>query len=115
MIPIKVKTLLQPFFFLQLRIFCSLMHQLELAFHTQTLHLIWLPMVIRELVMSYLLKLIVFLDALVSGRGFIVAALMICTAQDSLTFLLKWVERYPEYKGREFYIVGESYAGTNVL
>ncbi|WZZ24362.1 hypothetical protein YC2023_007763 [Brassica napus] len=33
------------------------------------------------------------------------------TAQDSLTFLLKWVERYPEYKGREFYIVGESYAG----
>ncbi|KAL0872887.1 hypothetical protein Bca101_022592 [Brassica carinata] len=32
-------------------------------------------------------------------------------AQDSLTFLLKWVERYPEYKGREFYIVGESYAG----
>ncbi|KAL0798261.1 hypothetical protein Bca101_053435 [Brassica carinata] len=33
------------------------------------------------------------------------------TAQDSLKFLLKWVERYPEYKGREFYIVGESYAG----
>ena len=40
---------------------------------------------------------------------------MICTAQDSLTFLLKWVERYPEYKGREFYIVGESYAGNNNL
>lgn len=36
---------------------------------------------------------------------------MICAAQDSLKFLLNWVERYPEYKGREFYIVGESYAG----
>ncbi|KAH0871469.1 hypothetical protein HID58_078491 [Brassica napus] len=33
------------------------------------------------------------------------------TAKDSLQFLLKWVELYPEFKGREFYIVGESYAG----
>ncbi|WZY86095.1 hypothetical protein YC2023_032479 [Brassica napus] len=33
------------------------------------------------------------------------------TAKDSLKFLLKWVELYPEYKGREFYIAGESYAG----
>uniref|UniRef100_A0A0D3A309 Carboxypeptidase n=1 Tax=Brassica oleracea var. oleracea TaxID=109376 RepID=A0A0D3A309_BRAOL len=50
-------------------------------------------------------------DLLTNGDKRTVAALMICTAQDSLTFLLKWVERYPEYKGREFYIVGESYAG----
>ncbi|CAH8355686.1 unnamed protein product [Eruca vesicaria subsp. sativa] len=33
------------------------------------------------------------------------------TAKDSLKFLLEWVERFPEYKGREFYIAGESYAG----
>ncbi|KAH0654705.1 hypothetical protein KY289_032383 [Solanum tuberosum] len=36
------------------------------------------------------------------------------TAADSLVFLLKWLERFPEYKGREFYISGESYAGHYV-
>ncbi|KAK1323066.1 hypothetical protein QJS10_CPA02g01370 [Acorus calamus] len=33
------------------------------------------------------------------------------TATDSLEFLRNWFERFPQYKGREFYIVGESYAG----
>ncbi|KAL9687236.1 hypothetical protein QQ045_031635 [Rhodiola kirilowii] len=33
------------------------------------------------------------------------------TAENSLTFLLAWLERFPQYKGREFYIAGESYAG----
>lgn len=32
-------------------------------------------------------------------------------AADSLQFLLNWFERYPQYKGRDFYISGESYAG----
>ncbi|PON99336.1 Serine carboxypeptidase-like [Trema orientale] len=36
------------------------------------------------------------------------------TAHDSLEFLLKWFERFPQYRGRDFYITGESYAGHYV-
>uniref|UniRef100_A0ACD5WRK7 Uncharacterized protein n=1 Tax=Avena sativa TaxID=4498 RepID=A0ACD5WRK7_AVESA len=36
------------------------------------------------------------------------------TAEDSYAFLANWMERFPEYKGREFYITGESYAGHYV-
>jgi serine carboxypeptidase-like clade 2 len=36
------------------------------------------------------------------------------TAEDSYTFLLNWFERFPQYKSREFYIAGESYAGHYV-
>ncbi|XP_076896915.1 serine carboxypeptidase II-2-like [Bidens hawaiensis] len=36
------------------------------------------------------------------------------TAADSLQFLLKWLERFPQFKGRDFYIAGESYAGHYV-
>ncbi|KAJ4782397.1 Carboxypeptidase [Rhynchospora pubera] len=36
------------------------------------------------------------------------------TAWDAYTFLLNWLERFPKYKYREFYIAGESYAGHYV-
>ncbi|CAN6328825.1 unnamed protein product [Urochloa humidicola] len=33
------------------------------------------------------------------------------TAHDSYAFLVNWFERFPQYKYRDFYIAGESYAG----
>ncbi|XP_047948841.1 serine carboxypeptidase-like 40 [Salvia hispanica] len=36
------------------------------------------------------------------------------TAIDNYAFLVNWLERFPEYKGREFFISGESYAGHYV-
>ncbi|KAL9442574.1 hypothetical protein AB3S75_020982 [Citrus x aurantiifolia] len=36
------------------------------------------------------------------------------TAEDSLKFLLKWLERFSQFKGRDFYISGESYGGHYV-
>ncbi|KAK2986321.1 hypothetical protein RJ640_021890 [Escallonia rubra] len=36
------------------------------------------------------------------------------TAEDSLQFLIRWMERFPRYKNRELYITGESYAGHYV-
>ncbi|EES02428.2 hypothetical protein SORBI_3003G062900 [Sorghum bicolor] len=36
------------------------------------------------------------------------------TAHDSYAFLINWLERFPQYKYRDFYIAGESYAGHYV-
>ncbi|KAK1288859.1 Serine carboxypeptidase II-3 [Acorus calamus] len=33
------------------------------------------------------------------------------TAEDSYTFLINWLERFPHYKTREFFQAGESYTG----
>lgn len=36
------------------------------------------------------------------------------TADDTYTFLVNWLERFPQYKTRAFYITGESYGGHYV-
>ncbi|XP_071902560.1 serine carboxypeptidase 1-like [Coffea arabica] len=36
------------------------------------------------------------------------------TAADSYTFLVNWLERFPEYKTTEFFIAGQGYAGRYV-
>ncbi|KAJ9684572.1 hypothetical protein PVL29_016845 [Vitis rotundifolia] len=36
------------------------------------------------------------------------------TAEDAYAFLINWFERFPQYKQRDFYIAGESYAGHYV-
>ncbi|KAJ0017680.1 hypothetical protein Pint_11297 [Pistacia integerrima] len=36
------------------------------------------------------------------------------TAADAYTFLANWLERFPQYKTRDFFITGESYAGHYV-
>lgn len=36
------------------------------------------------------------------------------SAEDAYVFLVNWLGRFPEYKTREFYIAGESYAGHYV-
>jgi serine carboxypeptidase-like clade 2 len=36
------------------------------------------------------------------------------TAEDAYIFLVNWLERFPQYKTRDFYITGESYAGHYV-
>src|SRR5947208_2930200 len=33
------------------------------------------------------------------------------TADDSYTFLVNWLDRFPQYKNRALFITGESYAG----
>ncbi|KMT16330.1 hypothetical protein BVRB_3g054780 [Beta vulgaris subsp. vulgaris] len=35
-------------------------------------------------------------------------------AEDAYSFLVNWLERYPQFKNRDFYLAGESYAGHYV-
>uniref|UniRef100_A0A2P2J018 Carboxypeptidase n=1 Tax=Rhizophora mucronata TaxID=61149 RepID=A0A2P2J018_RHIMU len=36
------------------------------------------------------------------------------TARDNLAFLERWFKKFPEYRGRDFFITGESYGGHYV-
>ncbi|XWS66142.1 hypothetical protein CRYUN_Cryun05aG0174600 [Craigia yunnanensis] len=36
------------------------------------------------------------------------------TAEDAYAFLINWLERFPQYRHRDFYVAGESYAGHYV-
>jgi len=36
------------------------------------------------------------------------------TARDNIEFLQRWFDKFPEYKNRDFFITGESYAGHYV-
>ncbi|EOA34398.1 hypothetical protein CARUB_v10021926mg [Capsella rubella] len=36
------------------------------------------------------------------------------TARDAYAFIQKWLERFPAYRGNDFYIAGESYAGKYI-
>ncbi|KAI3682303.1 hypothetical protein L1987_82197 [Smallanthus sonchifolius] len=47
-------------------------------------------------------------------KSFYTSANDVLTARDNLVFLEKWFEKYPEYKNRDFFITGESYAGHYV-
>ncbi|KAL4587345.1 hypothetical protein LXL04_000214 [Taraxacum kok-saghyz] len=48
------------------------------------------------------------------NKSFYSSANDVITAGDNLAFLEKWLENFPEYKNRDFYITGESYAGHYV-
>ncbi|XP_023741311.1 serine carboxypeptidase-like 45 [Lactuca sativa] len=47
-------------------------------------------------------------------KSFYLSVNDVITARDNLNFLEKWFENFPEYKNRDFYITGESYAGHYV-
>jgi len=36
-------------------------------------------------------------------------------AEDNYRFLEGWFNRFPQYKYRDFYIAGESYAGSSII
>ncbi|KAL2936467.1 Serine carboxypeptidase-like 29 [Bienertia sinuspersici] len=40
--------------------------------------------------------------------------IFVVSAEESLKFLLEWFERFPQYKGKDFFISGESYGGHYV-
>jgi len=46
---------------------------------------------------------------------FVILFSFVFLAEDAYSFLVNWLERFPEYKDRESYISGESYADRGVI
>lgn len=74
----------------------------------------------RTGIVNYLLLMLKLLSFLLRFLNFLVAFLVLIyssqncdTAQDALIFLIRWLSRFPQYKYREFYLAGESYAGIH--
>jgi hypothetical protein len=49
------------------------------------------------------------------SHGLLLIVLILFAAHDAYTFLVKWFERFPQYKYRDFYIAGESYGGHYLI
>lgn len=98
----------------QLPTFCFLIPPLALVFHIQIHPLILRPMAIKGLVIFQ--ALCMSYSALNYWSLLLACTLVTChlsfAEEDSLKFLLKWLDRFSQFKGRDFYISGESYGGT---
>lgn len=101
--------------FLQLQIFCLLNPRLELDFHIQ------IPaMTLRNSVTLSPVKSTLRWIIWKCGYHFFFTEIeffCVCklSAKDSYEFLINWFKRFPQFKSSDFYIAGESYAGSPLL
>lgn len=98
---------------LQLPTFCFLILLLELVFRIQIRPLTsWTMVTEGPVILQFFhLHLVVRLWSLGPWLECSLTYWLLFAARDSLAFLLKWLERFPQFKGRDFYITGESYGG----